>query len=191
MLKFTLVVSWIFSVLMAETIWVCFSGGGAAAAEVAALPVVVCDLAPAAPLVSAFMLPLLSRPSAFMSLAPLVWVSELMLFDFSPLGDCVPCALLPDGAFFSLDSAPFMPVLPLSRFIVPDAAPPDGAVCCVAAPPDAPSRFVPVPCAFAKPVPAIRAATAAEIKKRLVISISPHVSALPAPTTKGDGRCSS
>ena len=36
-------------------------------------------------LVWAFMLPLLlSRPSAFMSLAPLVSVSELMLFDFSP-----------------------------------------------------------------------------------------------------------
>jgi len=63
-----------------------------------------------------------------------------------------------------------MPVVPLSRFIVPDAAPPEGgAVCCVAAPPEAPSRLVPVPCAFAKPVPAIRAATAAEIKKRLVI----------------------
>ena len=40
MLKFTLVVSWIFSDLMAETIWVRFSAGGAAVAEVAALPVV-------------------------------------------------------------------------------------------------------------------------------------------------------
>ena len=44
MLKLTLVVSWIFSDLMAETIWVRFSAGGAAVAEVAALPVVVCDL---------------------------------------------------------------------------------------------------------------------------------------------------
>src|SRR5882757_5640563 len=104
---------------MAETIWVRFSAGGAAAAEVAALPVVVCDFASAGLLVSAFMLPLLvsvgllvwafmlpvllsvaallsdallesmapvllSRPSAFMPLAPLVSVSELMLFDFSP-----------------------------------------------------------------------------------------------------------
>jgi hypothetical protein len=40
MLKFTLVVSWIFSDLMAVLIWVRFSGGGAAVAEVAALPVV-------------------------------------------------------------------------------------------------------------------------------------------------------
>src|SRR5947199_6492658 len=39
-LKFTLVVSSILSDLMAETIWVRFSGGGAAVAEVAALPVV-------------------------------------------------------------------------------------------------------------------------------------------------------
>jgi hypothetical protein len=30
---------------------------------------------------------------------------------------------------------------------------------------------MPVPCAFAKPVPAIRAAVATEINKRLVISI--------------------
>src|SRR4051794_31276167 len=46
MLKLTLVVSWIFSDLMADAIWVCFSAGGAAVAEVAALPV-VCELAPA------------------------------------------------------------------------------------------------------------------------------------------------
>src|SRR6266481_2245228 len=44
MLKLTLVVSCIFSERMAETIWVRFSGGGAAVAEVAALPVVVVDL---------------------------------------------------------------------------------------------------------------------------------------------------
>ncbi len=34
---------------------------------------------------------------------------------------------------------------------------------------------VPVPCALAKPVPAINAAVATEIKKRLVIRKSPHV----------------
>ena len=44
MLKFTLVVSWIFSDLMAVLIWVRFSAGGAAVAEVAALPVVAGDL---------------------------------------------------------------------------------------------------------------------------------------------------
>src|SRR5882724_6424575 len=124
MLKLTLVVCSIFSDLMAETIWVRFSAGGAAVAVVAALPVVVlCDLVVSvawdlvvsagllvwafmlplllsvAPLVSAFMLPVLeSRPSAFMPLAPLVVsVSELMLFDFSPAGDLVSCALLLDG----------------------------------------------------------------------------------------------
>src|SRR4029078_4078090 len=160
-----------------------------------------------APLVSAFMLPaLLSRPSAFMSLAPLVSVSELKVLDFSPCGILVSCALLLDGIFSLdsdafmpweseplVDSAPFMPEAPLSRCIVPDAAPPrsgDGAFCCTVEPADGCSRrqprgvggfscpgnragccpgLEPVPCAFAKPVPAISAATAAEIKKRLVI----------------------
>src|SRR5881392_2079194 len=66
-------------------------------------------------------------------------------------------------------SAPFVPVAPpLSRFIAPP--PPDGC-CCVVAPPAPPPFSIPppVPCAFAKPVPAIRAAAATEIKKRLVI----------------------
>src|SRR5260221_1458486 len=130
---------------MAETIWVRFSAGGANAAEVAALPVVVCDwvlvagdlvvsvacdlvlsagflvwafilspLLSVAPFCSALVLPvLLSRPSAFMSLPPLVSVSELMLFDFSPAGDLVSClvscALLLAG-IFSFDSDAFMPL---------------------------------------------------------------------------------
>ena len=92
------------------------------------------------------MLPLLlSRPSAFMSLPPLVSVSELMLFDFSPWRLGVLSALagrhllvdseafiFEDRSFGSVNSAPFMPDAPLSWFIVPDAAPPrseDGAVC--------------------------------------------------------------
>jgi hypothetical protein len=45
-------------------------------------------------------------------------------------------------------------------------------------PADPESRLVPVPCAFAKPVPAIRAAAATEIRKRLVILSSPHVSVI-------------
>jgi hypothetical protein len=66
-----------------------------------------------------------------------------------------------------------MPELPpLSRCIAPpDEAPPrseDGALCCAAGPADPASRPI-VPCAFAKPVPAINAAAATEIKKRLVI----------------------
>ncbi len=57
-------------------------------------------------------------------------VSELMLFDFSPAGDLVSCALLPDG-IFSLDSAPFAPFMseapPGSRCIVPDRLRPETA----------------------------------------------------------------
>src|SRR5258708_3631553 len=74
--------------------------------------------------------------------------------------------------FIPWDSAPFMPVdAPWSFFGAAEGAACSvaGALCCVGAAPEAPSRLVPVPCAFAKPVPAIRAATAAEIKKRLVI----------------------
>jgi hypothetical protein len=94
-------------------------------------------------------------------------------------------------------SAPFMPVAPpLSLCMAPPlswlAAPPpdDGYCCCIVDPADPASRLVPVPCAFAKPVPAISAAAATEIRKRLVILSSPQMSALPAPTTKGDRRCS-
>jgi hypothetical protein len=71
-----------------------------------------------------------------------------------------------------------MPDGPLSRCVAPpDEAPPrsdEGALCC-AAPADPASRPVPAPCAFAKPVPAISAAVATEIKKRLVIRMSPHM----------------
>jgi hypothetical protein len=72
-----------------------------------------------------------------------------------------------------------MPALPLSRPIVPEEAPPEGALCCMVAPPDdGDSRPAPAPCAFAKPVPAIKAAVATEINKRLVISIPPHNSCI-------------
>src|SRR5712664_3371034 len=66
----------------------------------------------------------------------------------------------------------------------------DGALCCTVDPPDGASRPMPVPCALANPVPAISAAAATEIIKRLVMELSPHVFALPAPTTKADVRCS-
>src|SRR3954467_2177765 len=56
MLKFTLVTSSTFCCRIADTIWVRFSAGGAAVADVAALPVV----APA----------LLSVPAALLSVAP-------------------------------------------------------------------------------------------------------------------------
>src|ERR1700751_4538116 len=65
-----------------------------------------------------------------------------------------------------------------------------GALCCALEPADGVSRLIPVPCALAKPVPAISAAAATEIIKRLIIERSPRVSALPASTTKGDGPCS-
>jgi hypothetical protein len=72
-----------------------------------------------------------------------------------------------------------MPDGPLSCCIAPpDAAPPrsdEGALCCAVEPAVPASRPAPVPCAFAKPVPAISAAVATEIKKRLVIRMSPHM----------------
>src|SRR5215213_3614635 len=129
-----------------------------------------------------------------MSLPPLVEsVSECMLFDFSPCIRLPSWALLLGGAILSVESeafvpgsapfvpvsAPFMPDGPLSRCIAPpDEAPPrsdEGALCCAAEPADPASRPVPAPCAFAKPVPAISAAVATEIKKRLVIRMSPHM----------------
>src|SRR5947209_8077120 len=119
-----------------------------------------------------------------MSLPPLVSFSELMPF-FSP---CILLSwallLAPDWPFSDSedfmesepfvpdDSAPFMPDLPESWLIAPDEAPPrseEDPPCCAEEPADGASRPPPVPCAFAKPVPAIRAAAATEIKKRLVI----------------------
>src|SRR6266576_3414700 len=55
-----------------------------------------------------------------------------------------------------------------SRCCVADEPPPrsdEGPLCCAEEPPAPPSRI----CAFAKPAPAITAAAATEIKKRLVI----------------------
>src|SRR5213075_977810 len=81
-----------------------------------------------------------------------------------------------------MSDLPPLSLLPLSRCIVPDEGPPrseEGALCCVVEPADPASRPMPVPCAFAKPVPAIRAAVATEIKKRLVIECLLNVSALP------------
>src|SRR5258708_31558304 len=45
----------------------------------------------------------------------------------------------------------------------------DGALCWAVVPADGASRLIPVPCALAKPVPAISAAAATEIIKRLVM----------------------
>src|SRR6266851_4415827 len=148
-----------------------------------------------------------SRPSAFMSLpaAPFSFVSELMLFDFSPfmpgfMSSCARWFLAAPGCIFSSDWVDFLEPLSaplgseaLSRFIgAADGAPrsDDGALCWTVEPADGASRLVPVPCALANPVPAISAAAATEIIKRLVMELSPHVFALPAPTTKADVRCS-
>src|SRR6266567_9380628 len=119
MLKLTLVVSSIFSDLIAVEIWVRFSAGGAAVAEVAALPVVVCDLlSVAAGRLSALLLleaPPALLSSAFMSLvSDLVVETELMLFDLS----CVLWACSPFAAP-AFSSAAFL-------FIAPDfSVPPD------------------------------------------------------------------
>src|SRR5229473_1300537 len=76
--------------------------------------------------------------------------------------DCV--AFMPDdGLFFSSACVAFMPDEGL--FSVAE----DGALCWALEPADGCSRFVPVPCALAKPVPAISAAAATDIIKRLVI----------------------
>src|SRR4030095_12183476 len=148
----------------------------------------VVDLLSAAPFCSAFMslpwpstfmsLPLLPSafmslppwPSAFMSLAfrslpPLLSFSELMLFDFGPWAlssarwflaapgdlssDCV--------AFMSDEGFDWAAECPRSE---------DGALCWALEP--GCSRF-PVPCALAKPAPAISATAATDIIKRLVI----------------------
>src|SRR3954451_18840769 len=100
-LKFTLVVSWIFSDLMAETIWLRFSAGGAAVAEVAALPVV--DCLASVPLVWAFVVG--SEPLVWAFVAagsePLVWAFVVpFLLSVLPL-------LL--SAFISLPAAPLSP----------------------------------------------------------------------------------
>src|SRR4051812_8566111 len=157
-----------------------------------AWPVVVVDDL-AAPLRSSarFMLPL--RSSAFMSFdAPGLLFSELMLLerspfillswaDFSPFVPALStCArwFLPPSRSMSLDdfgASADAPLCEASRFV--GAA--EGA-CCVAAPDDGASRL----CALAKPVPAISAAAATDIKKRLLMGYL-LVTALPAPTTKG------
>src|SRR4051812_13845079 len=101
-LKFTLVVSWIFSDLIAEAIWPRFSAGGAAVAEVAALPVVLLSVAlepallSAVPLLSVALEPALLSAVPLLSAAPLESAflaasffmpsldSELMPFERSP-----------------------------------------------------------------------------------------------------------
>src|ERR1700754_5094374 len=120
------------------------------------------------------MLPL--RSSAFMSfdapaLSPALSFSELMPFDFWP--GAVSCArwLLAPSRSMSLDWADFgvsagVALGDESRFIGAAAEPRSdgGALCCVgAAPEDGASRLM-VPCALAKPVPAISAAAATDIK---------------------------
>src|ERR1700712_298348 len=85
-LKFTFVVSSILSCLNADVIWVRFSAGGAAVAEVAALPVVLLSDEPdlVCALFMPSLVPSLDMPSldcALFVLAPDL-SSELMLFDF-------------------------------------------------------------------------------------------------------------
>src|SRR6266403_5297587 len=74
---------------------------------------------------------------------------------------------MPDGLFFSSDCVAFMPDEGLfSAAEFPRSE--DGALCCAVEPADGCS-FVPVPCALAKPAPAINATAATDIIKRLVI----------------------
>src|SRR6266576_933254 len=74
---------------------------------------------------------------------------------------------MPDGLFFSSDCVAFMPDEGLfSAAEFPRSE--DGALCCAVEPADGCS-FVPVPCALAKPAPAISATAATDIIKRLII----------------------
>src|ERR1700704_120173 len=129
---------------MAETIWVRFSAGGAAVAEVAALPVVVLDLLSLAAVLSLLM-PSLDCASFVPSL--LMLSLDCAFFVLSLL------MLSLDWAFFmpplapSLDSAPFTPDdPPESRFMgAAEGAPrsEDGALCCADEP--APPPALPAP----------------------------------------------
>src|SRR3984893_13915672 len=138
-----------------------------------------------------------SRPSALRSLAPLALsFSELMLFDFSPFmslswadfspfgaalmsswacwflaaaGGCSDCVALAPGAGLvgCSDCVAFTPDDGLAGSAASRRA---GAACsdgCAADPADGASR--PTPCALANPVPAISAAAATDIIKRLVM----------------------
>jgi hypothetical protein len=71
---------------------------------------------------------------------------------------------------FGSDCAPFIPDEEPEGSVAWRSAPelpPDGALCCAAAPPE--SRPIPVPCALAKPALAISAMAATEVRKRLVM----------------------
>jgi hypothetical protein len=69
--------------------------------------------------------------------------------------------------------------------LVDSDGPDEGALCWALEPVDG-SLLIPVPCAFAKPVPAISAAAATEIIRRLVMEISPHMFCTARPTTKAN-----
>src|ERR1700730_6543385 len=115
-------------------------------------------------------------------------------------GGCSDCAALAPGAGLvgCSDCVAFMPDDGLVGSAASRAAglaegaacSADGALCCTVDPADGASRLVPVPCALANPVPAIRGAAATDIIKRLVMEYLLTWFALPAPTTKGDARCS-
>src|ERR1700738_731158 len=115
---------------MAETVWVRFSAGGAAVAEVAALPVVVLDLLSLAAVLSLLM-PSLDCAS---------FVPSLLMLSLD-------CAFFVPPLAPSLDSAPFTPDdPPESRFMgAAEGAPrsEDGAPCCADEP--APPPALPAP----------------------------------------------
>src|ERR1700730_6486021 len=114
---------------MAETIWVRFSAGGAAVAEVAALPVVVLDLLSLAAVLS-LLIPSLDcaffAPSLLMlsldcaSFMPSLLMLSLDCAFFAPslLMPSLDCASFMPPLAPSLDSAPFTPDdPPESRFM--------------------------------------------------------------------------
>src|ERR1700730_9357812 len=111
-------------------------------------------------------------PSAFRSLslpALAPSFSELMLFDFEPWALSSARWFLTAPGDFSSDWVAFMPDEGLVGAELPRSE--DGApcLCWAVEPADGCSRLVPVPCALAKPAPAISATAATDIIKRLVI----------------------
>src|ERR1700758_1257989 len=100
------------------------------------------------------------------------------------------CALWVAAPPFGSDWLDFMPDEPSWLAAPPegDADGEDGALCCALAPPAAPpSRPPPMPCALARPVPAINAAVATVIISRLLIEFLLTKFALPSRQRKGIG----
>jgi hypothetical protein len=184
MLKLTLVTSSTFSDLMADAIWLCFSAGGAAVADVAALPVVLLSV-PAEPgLLSAVGFAPFAVPAGELSeedFAPPVEVLSMDDFDLLSLFISpevwVEDFLSAAGAVLSCACCVMALLPPLSSTVEPDF----GAISLACEPGDsrdiegevaAPPLSPFMPCASARPVTANNAAAATETRKLFLMEFS-------------------